>query len=108
MNRYLRQRRTIQRFYGLRSKTRAKGRLREGYEMKKRFRELERTIGAAMLVLILAITSWAAITVAVGTDPSKQILKGKIVTPDQILDCDIVIEGDTITYVAVTHEDLAD
>ncbi len=56
--------------------------------MKKRFRELERTLGAAMFVLLLAIPSWAAMTVAVGTDPSKQILKGKIVTPDQIpVDC---------------------
>ena len=107
MNRYLRQRRTIQRFFGLRSKTRAKGRLREGYEMKKRFRELERTLGAAMFVLLLAIPSWAAITVAVGTDPSKQILKGKIVTPDQILDGEVVIEGETITCVAVDCDDPA-
>ena len=75
--------------------------------MKKRFRELERTLGAAMLVLLLAIPSWAAITVAVGTDPSKQILKGKIVTPDQILDGEVVIEGETITCVAVDCDDPA-
>ena len=75
--------------------------------MKKRFRELERTLGAAMLVLLLAIPSWAAITVAVGTDPSKQIIKGKIVTPDQILDGEVVIDGDTITCVAVDCNDPA-
>jgi len=75
--------------------------------MKKRFRELERTLGAAMLVLLLAIPSWAAITVAVGTDPSKQILKGKIVTPDQVLDGEVVIEGETITCVAVDCDDPA-
>ena len=75
--------------------------------MKKRFRELERTLGAAMFVLLLAIPSWAAITVAVGTDPSKQILKGKIVTPDQILDGEVVIEGETITCVAVDCDDPA-
>src|SRR5437773_3513453 len=107
MNRYPRRRRTIQRFFGLRSKTRAKARLREGYEMKKRFCELERTLGAAMFVLLLAIPSWAAMTVAVGTDPSKQILKGKIVTPDQILDGEVVIEGETITCVAVDCDDPA-
>ena len=75
--------------------------------MKKRFRELERTLGAAMFVLLLAIPSWAAITVAVGTDPSKQILKGKIVTPEQILDGEVVIEGETITCVAVDCDDPA-
>ena len=75
--------------------------------MKKRFRELERTLGAAMFVLLLAIPSWAAMTVAVGTDPSKQILKGKIVTPDQILDGEVVIEGETITCVAVDCDDPA-
>ena len=75
--------------------------------MKKRFCELERTLGAAMLVLLLAIPSWAAITVAVGTDPSKQILKGKIITPDQILDGEVVIEGETITCVAVDCDDPA-
>jgi len=75
--------------------------------MKKRFCELERTLGAAMFVLLLAIPSWAAITVAVGTDPSKQILKVKIVTPEQILDGDVVIEGETITCVAVDCDDPA-
>ena len=60
-----------------------------------------------MFVLLLAIPSWAAITVAVGTDPSKQILKGKIVTPDQILDGEVVIEGETITCVAVDCDDPA-
>jgi len=60
-----------------------------------------------MFVLLLAIPSWAAMTVAVGTDPSKQILKGKIVTPDQILDGEVVIEGETITCVAVDCDDPA-
>src|SRR6266545_3633209 len=68
----------------------------------RRFREI---FGAAILVLLLAATGWAATTVTVGTDPSKQVLKGKIVTPDQILDGEVVIDGDRITCVAADCDD---
>src|SRR5207253_1315568 len=61
--------------------------------------------GVTILVLLLAIPSWAAITVTVGTDQSKKVLKGKIVTPDQILDGEVVIESDMITCVAADCDD---
>ena len=35
------------------------------------------------LTLILASPVWAATTVIVGTDPSKTVLKGALVTPEQ-------------------------
>ena len=58
------------------------------------------------LVFLLATPSWAATTVTVGTDPTKFELKGKIVTPDQVIDGELVIEGDTITCVAASCPDL--
>jgi 5-methylthioadenosine/S-adenosylhomocysteine deaminase len=60
----------------------------------------------AVLLLVLFLTgpTWAATTVVVGTDPTKVILKGTLVTPDQVIDGELVIDGDTITCVAVTCE----
>jgi 5-methylthioadenosine/S-adenosylhomocysteine deaminase len=58
---------------------------------------------AALLVLAtLAIPQavYAQTSISVGTDPSKYVLKGTVVTPDQVLDGEVVIEGDTITCVA--------
>src|SRR5438094_3135836 len=75
--------------------------------MKAVFQKLERILDAGLLVLLFVTSSWGAITITVGTDPSKQILKGKIVTPDQILDGEVVIEGETITCVAVDCDDPA-
>ena len=40
-----------------------------------------------------------------GTDPTKFIIKGKIVTPDQVIDGELIIEGDTITCVAASCTD---
>ena len=48
------------------------------------------------LVLLLTVPSWAATTVTVGTDPTKFVMKGKIVTPDQVIDGELGIEADTI------------
>src|SRR5262249_62110634 len=59
------------------------------------------------LVLLLTGPSWAATTVTVGTDPTKFVLKGKIVTPDQVLDGELVIEGDTIICVVASCTDLS-
>ena len=56
----------------------------------------------ALVVLLLTAPSWAATTVTVGTDPTKFIMKGTLVTPDQVIDGELVIEGDTITCVAVS------
>jgi len=49
----------------------------------------------------------AAVTVTVGSDPSKQVLKGMLVTPEQILEGELVIEGETIACIAVDCEDPA-
>src|SRR3989442_5915394 len=54
------------------------------------------------LVLLFTVQSWPATTVVVGTDLSKTVMKGTLVTPDQMIDGELVIEGDTITCVAVS------
>src|SRR5438046_2913609 len=56
----------------------------------------------ALAVVLLSSHSWAATTVTVGTDPTKFIIKGTIVTPEQVIDGELVIDGDTITCVATT------
>src|SRR5437588_5472440 len=53
-----------------------------------------------LVVLLLTGAASAATTVTVGSDPNKVIIKGPLVTPDQVLDGELVIEGDTITCVA--------
>jgi 5-methylthioadenosine/S-adenosylhomocysteine deaminase len=62
---------------------------------------LQKILFVISLILALALPVWGATDITVGTDPSKHVLKGKLVTPDQILDGKLVIEGDTITCVAV-------
>jgi hypothetical protein len=58
----------------------------------------------AVLVLVVAQPVLAATTVVVGTDPSRTVIKGMLVTPDQVIDGELIIEGDTITCVAVICE----
>src|SRR5918992_1122242 len=58
-------------------------------------------VGIMLLMLSLVVRTWAATTVTVGTDPTKHVLRGKLITPDQVLDGKLVLEGDTITCVAV-------
>jgi hypothetical protein len=50
----------------------------------------------------LSNPSLADTTVTVGTDPSKYVLKGVLVTPDGLITGELVIEGDMITCVAAT------
>lgn len=64
-------------------------------------RVLQVTTG--MLLLIQPL--YAATTVTVGADSSKHVLKGTLVTPDEVFDGELVIEGDTITCVAVDCDD---
>jgi 5-methylthioadenosine/S-adenosylhomocysteine deaminase len=59
-------------------------------------------LGLVILLLPLTGPAWAATTVTVGTDPTKVFMKGTLVTPDQVLDGEMVIDGDTITCVATT------
>jgi 5-methylthioadenosine/S-adenosylhomocysteine deaminase len=59
----------------------------------------------ALVVLLLTGPSWAATTVTVGTDPTKFVIKGKIVTPDQVIDGELVIDGDQIACVAASCPD---
>src|SRR5438128_2456908 len=55
-----------------------------------------------LVVLLLTGAASAATTVTVGSDPNKVIIKGPLVTPDQVVDGELVIEGDTITCVAAS------
>jgi 5-methylthioadenosine/S-adenosylhomocysteine deaminase len=55
-----------------------------------------------LLVLASAPVSWAAITVTAGGDATKTVIRGTLVTPDQVLDGMLVIDGDHITCVAVS------
>ena len=59
---------------------------------------------AALLALMLTGHAWAPTAMVVGADPTKIVLKGTLVTPDQVIDGELVIDGDTITCVAVTCE----
>jgi len=56
----------------------------------------------ALVILLPTGPAWAATTVTVGTDPTKVVIKGTLVIPDQVLDGELVIEGDTITCVAAS------
>jgi cytosine/adenosine deaminase-related metal-dependent hydrolase len=66
--------------------------------------QVSRSLAPLLLLLVLAPVSsaWAATTIVVGSDPSKTIIKGTLVTPDQVVDGELVIEGDTITCAAAT------
>lgn len=64
--------------------------------MQRRFISL----GVVLLILSLVDSVRAATSITIGSDPTKQVLKGKLVTPDQVFDGKVVIEGDTITCVA--------
>src|SRR5438132_5933302 len=55
-----------------------------------------------LVVLLLTGAASAATTVTVGSDPTKVIIKGTLVTPDQVIDGELVIEGDTISCVATS------
>jgi cytosine/adenosine deaminase-related metal-dependent hydrolase len=55
-------------------------------------------------LLWLAFPSVAAVTVTVGST-DKQVLVGKIVTPDEVIDGKVVIQGETIKCVAVDCEE---
>ncbi len=52
------------------------------------------------LCLVFAAPAWGATTVTVGTDPAKTVIQGTLVTPDQVMEGEVVIDGDTITCVA--------
>jgi 5-methylthioadenosine/S-adenosylhomocysteine deaminase len=54
----------------------------------------------ALVLLLTAGSAFAATTVQLGNDRSKHVIRGMLVTPDQILQGEMVIEGDTITCVA--------
>jgi hypothetical protein len=59
-----------------------------------------------LLLLGLPLTATAGTTVAKGTDPTKQVLRGPIVTSDgSVLAGELVIEGDSITCVAADCPD---
>ena len=53
----------------------------------------------------LALTRGANVTVQLGSDRTKQVIRGTIVTPDTALVGEVVIEGDTISCVAADCTD---
>jgi cytosine/adenosine deaminase-related metal-dependent hydrolase len=53
-----------------------------------------------LAILLLSTQVWAT-TVTLGADSTKHVLKGTIITPQEVIDGTLVIEGDTITCVAV-------
>ena len=72
--------------------------LRSGRSMCRQTRQLPLSSVLILLVLLCTPPCWAATTVDVGTDPSKTVVKGTLVTPDEVIaDGELVIEGDTIT-----------
>ncbi len=50
-----------------------------------------------------ALVGGAATSVTSGTDPSKYVIEGRLVTPTEVLDGKLVIEGDTITCAGVCN-----
>jgi len=58
------------------------------------------TVTVVILVLF-ATPIFAATTVVVGSDPTKVVIKGILVTANQVIDGEPVSEGDMITCVAV-------
>jgi 5-methylthioadenosine/S-adenosylhomocysteine deaminase len=54
---------------------------------------------ATILSLLLAAAQAATTVVSAGTDLTRIVLQGRIVTPDETLDGEIVIDNDTITCV---------
>jgi 5-methylthioadenosine/S-adenosylhomocysteine deaminase len=58
------------------------------------------TIGLSLLLVTCGGRVWAATTVALGTDPTKNVIRGTLVTPDKVFDGELVIEDGTITCVA--------
>lgn len=55
----------------------------------------------AIGAFVFSVPAFAAITVTVGTDPTKQVLKGTLVTPTNVMFGELVIEGEQVTCVAV-------
>src|SRR2546425_428368 len=57
-----------------------------------------------ILVFALHVVSpaAAATTITIGTDVTKIVIKGTLVTPEQTFEGDLVIDGDTIACVDVT------
>jgi 5-methylthioadenosine/S-adenosylhomocysteine deaminase len=61
-----------------------------------------RPVILASLFLLLAGPATATVTVTVGTATNSYVLSGQIVTPDQVVDGNVVVVGDTITCVGDT------
>jgi 5-methylthioadenosine/S-adenosylhomocysteine deaminase len=62
-------------------------------------------IAWGLAVPVPALPQAATVTVSLGTDRTKQIIRGTVVTPDTVLVGEVVIEGDTIACVASSCTD---
>lgn len=61
---------------------------------------MKRLLQGVLLATLLPVASEGAITATLGTDPTRQVLIGKLVTPTGVVQGELVIERDTITCVA--------
>ena len=59
-----------------------------------------RGLGLVGFLLALCGAGWGATTVAVGTTPGTFVLQGTLVTPEQVVEGKVVVEGDAITCAA--------
>jgi 5-methylthioadenosine/S-adenosylhomocysteine deaminase len=65
-------------------------------------------IACAIVAGEFALARAANVTVQLGSDRTKQVIRGTIVTPDTVLVGEVVIEGDTISCVAADCTDPED
>jgi cytosine/adenosine deaminase-related metal-dependent hydrolase len=59
----------------------------------------------AVVLCFFTTDAFAAIQISVGTEPGKYVLKGTLVTPGEVIDGRVVIEGDTITCAGAACQD---
>jgi 5-methylthioadenosine/S-adenosylhomocysteine deaminase len=66
---------------------------------------IARLVACTLLVGDIALPLAANVTVQLGSDRTRQVIRGTIVTPDTVLNGEIVITGDTIACVAADCPD---
>lgn len=73
-------------------------------DLTLQWRRCPRRLVLVMLCVLVTPASWAAIAVTPGSDSTKTVIRGMLVTPDQVLDRMLVIDGDRITCVAHSRD----
>jgi hypothetical protein len=70
---------------------------REVRVVPKPTRKSVRLLLSALLILVTVLPAWSGTSIILGTDTTKFVVKGKLVTPEEAVVGKIVIEGDTIS-----------